>query len=154
MSADGAPTTTRANHRPKLAKSWAIEENVKLLLLVMQEENHDLSVRGWKAIGEKAQGVFDCKYSGPAVKQQFQKLRKQFLAEYGDKLGAAEGQAARAPANGQKRSAAPSNDAGRENGGPPKTKKPRVSQAVAGSHSAPAQSAIDGDDADDSEGVV
>lgn len=47
---------------------WSSDENASLLLLIMQEENKELAVKGWKAIAEKAKEVFGGKYTLPAVK--------------------------------------------------------------------------------------
>ncbi|RYO97826.1 hypothetical protein DL765_011037 [Monosporascus sp. GIB2] len=61
---------------------WSPEETIKLLFLVMQHENPELAVQGWKDIGEKVQQVFDGKYSAEAAKKRFHNVRRAYVEEF------------------------------------------------------------------------
>ncbi|RYP32292.1 hypothetical protein DL767_005267 [Monosporascus sp. MG133] len=61
---------------------WSLEETIKLLFLVMQHENPELAVQGWKDIGEKVQKVFDGKYSTEAARKRFHNVRRAYVDEF------------------------------------------------------------------------
>ncbi|KAI1803592.1 hypothetical protein F4811DRAFT_524078 [Daldinia bambusicola] len=154
MSAKTSPAAPKAN--ADTAK-WTPEENANLLLLIMQEDNKQLSVKGWKTISERAQNVFNGKYGFAAVKHQFQKLRKQYIDEFPipEEDAQAGGESAKTPTKGRKRTAASmdSPDAEEDNGTKPK--KARVAKKPAKRSKAAAAGAMhdDDDDAGDSDGA-
>ncbi|RYO83164.1 hypothetical protein DL766_001497 [Monosporascus sp. MC13-8B] len=95
---------------------WSPEETIKLLFLVMQHENSELAVQGWKDIGEKVQKVFDGKYSAEAAKKRFRNVRRAYIEEFPlpkkqdgprtDTQAAPKGKAKAAAPKSRKRSAA------------------------------------------------
>ncbi|RYP54004.1 hypothetical protein DL768_001154 [Monosporascus sp. mg162] len=95
---------------------WSPEETTKLLFLVMQHENAELAVQGWKDIGEKVQKVFDGKYSTEAARKRFHNIRRAYLEEFplpekqdgppADTQATPKGKAKAAAPNSRKRSAA------------------------------------------------
>ncbi|KAI1138116.1 hypothetical protein F5Y05DRAFT_418972 [Hypoxylon sp. FL0543] len=60
---------------------WSEEETTKLLLIIMQEGNPELTVKGWKSIGEKITSVFGDKYSLKSAQKHYQKLRHDHMKE-------------------------------------------------------------------------
>ncbi|KAI1415012.1 hypothetical protein F5Y13DRAFT_187701 [Hypoxylon sp. FL1857] len=107
----------------KSTRGWSGEESMKLLFLIMQGENRDLGVKGWKELADKAQALFGGKYGPAAIKHQFQKLRLKYLEELPESLknAATDENAAKAPGTSRKR-AAPADD-----GSATKAKKARTS---------------------------
>ncbi|KAI2469542.1 hypothetical protein F4781DRAFT_393828 [Annulohypoxylon bovei var. microspora] len=131
MSAKTTPDASKANgDGDKSSKTWSSEEVAQLLLLIMQEENFELSVKGWNAIGEKAQHLFARKYSMIAIKHQFQRLRRAYMEGLPDaiKNGQSNSDSAKAPAKGQKRAAT---SVGDNTDDAPKAKKPRSATKAA-----------------------
>ncbi|KAH9894677.1 hypothetical protein F4778DRAFT_784104 [Xylariomycetidae sp. FL2044] len=63
----------------KASPTWE-EDNVNLLLLIMYQDNPEFNVKGWKKVAEQSNSVLKGTYSVPALKQQFAKLRRGFLA--------------------------------------------------------------------------
>ena len=49
-------------------RGWNPEDSITLLLIIMQENNQQLSVAGWKSIKDRAQKVFDGKYGEQGAK--------------------------------------------------------------------------------------
>ncbi|KAI0839233.1 hypothetical protein F5Y06DRAFT_303382 [Hypoxylon sp. FL0890] len=96
----------------KPAKGWSAEESASLLLIIMQEDNPQLAVKGWRSIGEKAKVVFGDKFSAASMKHQFQKLRRTYLDELSAVKGVQDNQvAAVQPSFKRKRAAADDGDA-------------------------------------------
>ncbi|ORY67024.1 uncharacterized protein BCR38DRAFT_522048 [Pseudomassariella vexata] len=70
--ADGTKDSTK--------DKWTTDVTNKMLFTILSQNNPDLSVSGWKDIIDKMNmGVPSGTYTGPALKQQYGKLRKQFL---------------------------------------------------------------------------
>ncbi|KAI1454698.1 hypothetical protein F4805DRAFT_460513 [Annulohypoxylon moriforme] len=128
-TASDAPKANGEGSQPN--KTWTSEEGIKVLLLIMQHENPDLAVSGWKSIGEKAQKLFNKKYSMAAVKHQFQRLRNSYMSEipeeWKEKSKNNGDEAGETPGKGKKR-AAPSTD--EPTATTPKAKKPRAIKKV------------------------
>ncbi|OTB01305.1 hypothetical protein M426DRAFT_25755 [Hypoxylon sp. CI-4A] len=104
MSNKTAPGPPKGNGD---ATKWSAEENLKLIFLIMQSENENLSVKGWKDIGDKAKSLFATKYTMRGAKGQFQKLRERYLADVlaTSKNAGNAGEAAETTPQGQKRMA-------------------------------------------------
>lgn len=70
MPTKPGPVGAKANgDGAKTAKAaWNPEDSITLLLIIMQENNPDLSVTGWKAIKERAQAVFENNYGMEGAK--------------------------------------------------------------------------------------
>ncbi|RYO82685.1 hypothetical protein DL764_009572 [Monosporascus ibericus] len=88
-SSTPAPATKGAKGKAKADATgrvddgkWSPEETIKLLFLVMQHENPELAVQGWKDIGEKVQNVFDGKYSTEAARKRFHNVRRAYVEEF------------------------------------------------------------------------
>ncbi|KAI0105966.1 hypothetical protein F4814DRAFT_452345 [Daldinia grandis] len=133
---------------------WNSEENTNLLLLIMQEENKELAVKGWKAISEKAKEVFGNKYTLPALKHQFQKLRKQYLGDWPapQEDTQAGSEAAKTPMKGRKRPAASMDGSDAENDIGTKAKKARVAKKITKRAKTAAEDAIHDDYPGESDG--
>ncbi|KAI0853547.1 hypothetical protein F5Y00DRAFT_257568 [Daldinia vernicosa] len=133
---------------------WSSDENARLLLLVMQEENKDLAVKGWKTIAEKAKEVFDGKYTLPAIKHQFQKLKKQYLDDCPTppEDSQAGTEAAKTPTKGRKRMAASMDSPDADNDTGTKAKKARVAKKTTKRAKAAAEDAMQDDYPGDSDG--
>ncbi|KAI1209594.1 uncharacterized protein F4807DRAFT_83942 [Annulohypoxylon truncatum] len=154
MSNKTAPDAAKASgNGSQPSKAWSSEEAVKMLLLIMHHENPDLGVSGWKAIGEKAQVLFDGKYSMVAVKHQFQRLRRTFMAEIpanwkGDSDND-ENEPEETSTRGKKRVAPTADEPSVKT---PKAKKPRVAQKVTKGNKGPAKGPAKAATADASDG--
>ncbi|RYP55681.1 hypothetical protein DL771_012422 [Monosporascus sp. 5C6A] len=116
-AAKGAKGKAKADAAGKADEGkWSPEETTKLVFLVMQHENPELAVQGWKDIGEKVQKVFDGKYSAEAAKKRFHNVRRAYLEEFPlpekqdgpptDTQAAPKGRAKAAAPKSRKRSAA------------------------------------------------
>ena len=69
MSAKNVPDAPAASgDAGKGNRAWSQDESIKILLLIWQHENPDLTVNGWKVIGEKAELAFNKKFTPAAVK--------------------------------------------------------------------------------------
>ncbi|KAI1464308.1 uncharacterized protein F4812DRAFT_467956 [Daldinia caldariorum] len=152
-----AKTSTAAPKANVDSAKWTPEENANLLLLIMQEDNKQLGVKGWKTIGERAQNVFGDKYGLAAVKHQFQRLRKQYINEFPipEEDAQAGGESAKTPTKGRKRTAASMDSPDAEEDAGTKTKKARVAKKPAKRSKAAAGDAMQDDDNDagDSDGA-
>ncbi|KAI8956973.1 hypothetical protein F5Y11DRAFT_364476 [Daldinia sp. FL1419] len=129
MSAKAGTTAPKADADDT---KWTPGDSANLLLLIMQEDNKDLAVKGWKIIGEKAKTVFNSKYTPSAVKHQFQKLRKNYLAECSTPEGGknADGETAKTPTKGRKRTTTSTDSPDDEDGSSQKPKKARTTKAT------------------------
>ncbi|KAK6948944.1 hypothetical protein Daesc_009016 [Daldinia eschscholtzii] len=147
------PTTTPSKANGDSIK-WTPEENTNLLLLIMQEENKQLAVKGWKAIGERAQDVFGGKYGFAAIKHQFHKLRRQYTEEFPipEEDAQTGGEAAKTPTKGRKRAAASMDSPGAEEDNGAKAKKARLTKKPSKRSKLAAGDEMRDDDAGDSEG--
>lgn len=70
MSDKNASDASKANGEggAKSNKTWTNDETLKAMMLIWQHENPDLSVSGWKEIGEKAQEAFNGRFTMVALK--------------------------------------------------------------------------------------
>ncbi|KAI0881596.1 uncharacterized protein GGS22DRAFT_192232 [Annulohypoxylon maeteangense] len=157
MSTKATPTAPKPSEGGQSTKAWTSDDSLKVMLLIMQHENPNLGVSGWKAIGDKAQVLFGGKYTMVAVKQQFQRLRRNFMEEIpegwkekaetgADKAGGDAGEEGGEVSGKGKKRAAPATDDPTANA--LKAKKARVAKKVT---KGPAKNAKN-DIADDSEG--
>ncbi|KAI1655344.1 hypothetical protein F4813DRAFT_398471 [Daldinia decipiens] len=133
---------------------WSSDESANLLLLIMQEENKELAVKGWKAIGEKAKEVFDGKYTVPALKHQFQKLRNRYLGDFPtpQEDSQAGSEAAKTPTKGRKRKAASMDGPDAESDTGTKAKKAPVAKKTTKRTKSAAEDAMQDDYLGDSDG--
>ncbi|KAF3069771.1 hypothetical protein GL218_07848 [Daldinia childiae] len=133
---------------------WSSDENASLLLLIMQDQNEQLAVRGWNSIAEKAKETFRGKYTLSALKHQFQKLRKQYLDDCPtpQEDSPAGSETAKTPTKGRKRTAASMDGADAENDTGTKAKKARVAKKTTKRAKAAAEDAMQDDYPGDSDG--
>ncbi|KAI1094038.1 hypothetical protein F5B19DRAFT_500222 [Rostrohypoxylon terebratum] len=154
MSSKTTADASKANGEgaAKPSKNWSNEETLKGLLLIWQHENPELSVSGWKEIGEKAQAVFNGKFTMVALKHQFQRIRAAYLNDLPESLKEApkpnEKKPTASSGKGKKR-AAPADDGATDNG--PKFKKQQAvkkaaTNAIKGSAKAAAASYDNGEE--------
>ncbi|KAK9783634.1 putative Myb-like domain-containing protein [Seiridium cardinale] len=81
----------------KGGKSWSTEESLDLVLTVFSHENPQLNIKGWKEISQKLQKIYPDKsldaFSNHS-RQQFQKIRRPFLAKSGGDASTTKGEGA------------------------------------------------------------
>ncbi|KAI1334613.1 hypothetical protein F5Y15DRAFT_429285 [Xylariaceae sp. FL0016] len=61
-------------------KSWTSDQNVRFLMFLLTLDNPTLSFKGWKNLAAQSKDVFGTAFTEPSMKQQFGKLRKDYLA--------------------------------------------------------------------------
>ncbi|KAI0137661.1 hypothetical protein F4776DRAFT_671036 [Hypoxylon sp. NC0597] len=121
------PTSTpEAGANGAKQQKWTGHDNAKLLLMVMQEGNDNLDVKGWANIGERVLDGFDGKYTAGAAKHQFQKLRREFINSTPASIKAQE-DALEAVKKGRKRTSAAVDD---DDDDKDKVKKARVAKKL------------------------
>lgn len=63
-----SPVKDSSNKGKAEDTKWGAQDTAKLLFIIMQHENPELAVQGWKGIGEKLQQAFGGKYTEDAAK--------------------------------------------------------------------------------------
>ncbi|KAI0895436.1 hypothetical protein F4806DRAFT_497002 [Annulohypoxylon nitens] len=129
MSDKNVSDASKANGEggAKSNKTWTNDETLKAMMLIWQHENRDLSVSGWKEIGEKAQTAFNGRFSMVALKHIFQRVRTAYMNDIPEdwkKAPKSNGDKAPAVSGKGKKRAAPSDDEPTVNS--PKAKKQRA----------------------------
>ncbi|KAJ1327731.1 hypothetical protein MN608_07062 [Microdochium nivale] len=70
----------------KGSNRWNAKRSMKLVILLLQANNPDLTIRSWKAIESTLPTAFEGKVSIGAAQQQWLKLKKTYLEDGGEAL--------------------------------------------------------------------